>query len=164
MEPFVQALAGPALQLATLLTQDRAVGEDIVQEAFFRAWRSANTPRDLAGFRRWLYRIVVNLSRDHQRRSAAWRRLRMVTHPLTDPGVVVEDRAIGAALASAIGRLSRREREALYLRFFEDADYQEVAEITGLREGACRVLIHRALKKVGAQLSAEGLAPEGART
>ncbi len=157
-------MAGSALQLATLLVEDRAAAEDIVQEAFLRAWQSTRTPRDAAGFRRWLYRIVVNLARDHHRREAVFGRLRLLPRPATDPGTVVEERATGASLADALRQLSRREREALYLRFFEDADYQEVAQVLGSREGACRVLIHRTLKKIAARLSAEGLAPEGTKT
>src|SRR3984893_3202190 len=164
MEPLIQAVAGPALQLATLLTEDRMVAEDIVQEALLRAWQSPRTPCEMGSFRRWVYRIVVNLARDRHRRAVVWDRLRMLTRPAPDPGALVEDRATGAVLREALRRLSRREREAGYLRFFEDAHYQEVAEILGSSEGTCRVLIHRALKKVAARLSAEGLAPEGLQT
>ena len=164
IEPLVEATAAPALRLAVLLTDDRATAEDIVQEAFFRAWQSARTPREMPGFRRWLYHIVVNLARARARRNAILRRLRLVPQATLDPATIAERTMTRATIGEALRQLSRREREAVYLRFFEDAPYEEVAVLIGSSEGACRVLIHRALKKIGARLSAEGLAPEGAHT
>ena len=87
MEPLIQAVAGPALQLATLLTEDRMVAEDIVQEALLRAWQSPRTPCEMGSFRRWVYRIVVNLARDRHRRAVVWDRLRMLTRPAPDQSV-----------------------------------------------------------------------------
>jgi RNA polymerase sigma-70 factor, ECF subfamily len=159
----VQALAGPALQLAALLLEDATLAEDIVQEAFVRAWQSPKTPRQPVEFRRWLYRIIVNLVRDHQRRRLAWWRLRINFEPPPDPVTIVEHRLTNAAVDDAIRELSSREREAVYLRYFQNIPYEEIALITGSHEGACRVLVHRALKKIGTRLTAQGLAPEGAR-
>ena len=45
--------------------RDVDVGQEIVQEAFTRAWASPNTPQDETEFRRWLYRVVTNLARDY---------------------------------------------------------------------------------------------------
>ena len=162
MEPLIQAVAGPALRLTTLLVEDRTTAEDIVQEAFLRAWQSPKTPRELAEFRRWVYRIAVNLSRDHHRRTAVRRVLRLIPEPSADPGVLAENRLTGALVDEAVRSLPGSEREAVTLRYFEDASYDEMAQILGKREGACRALVHRALKKVGARLTAQGLAPEGA--
>ena len=162
MEPLIQAVAGPALRLTTLLVEDRTTAEDIVQEAFLRAWQSPKAPRDLAGFRRWVYRITVNLCRDHHRRMAVRRALRLTAEPSPDPAAIVEGRIEGAAVDEAVRSLSRAEREVVTLRYFEDASYDEMAQILGKRAGACRALVHRALKKVGTRLTAQGLAPEGA--
>ena len=55
-------------------------------------------------------------------------------------------------MAKALRYLSPREREAIYLRFFEDAAYEEVAAIMRIRDSTCRVLVHRALDKLRARL------------
>jgi RNA polymerase sigma factor (sigma-70 family) len=64
-------------------------------------------------------------------------------------------------IGQAMSALNPREREAVYLRFFEDASYDEIGRILGRRTGAVRVLVHRALRKLRGHLTQEGLVPEG---
>ena len=152
IEPLVLALYRPAVQLATLLVRDYSVAQDIVQEAFVRVWLSPRTPREMSGFRPWLYRTIVNLARDHQRRQSRWARLRFGRAASADPMDVAEGREADALLGDAIRALSRREQEAVYVRFFEDAPYDEVGRIIGVRSGTARVLVHRALAKLRRRL------------
>ena len=153
IEPLVRELDRPMFQLAVLLVRDYAVAQDIVQEAFVRVWLSPRTPRDLSGFRPWLYKTVVNLARDHHRRQGRWGRLRVGRTRSTDPTEVAERHETDTSLGNAIRALSRREQEAVYVRFFEDASFEEVARIIGTRSGTARVLVHRALGKLRRQLS-----------
>src|SRR4029077_9754009 len=90
VEPLVLALYRPAVRLATLLVRDYSVAQDIVQEAFVRVWLSPRTPREMSGFRPWLYRTIVNLARDHQRRQSRWARLRFGRAASADPMDVAE--------------------------------------------------------------------------
>jgi len=152
IEPLVLALYRPAVQLATLLVRDYSVAQDIVQEAFVRVWLSPRTPREMSGFRPWLYRTIVNLARDHQRRQSRWARLRFGRAASADPMDVAEGREADALLGDAIRALSRREQEAVYVRFFEDAPFDEVGRIIGVRSGTARVLVHRALAKLRRRL------------
>ena len=152
MEPMVAAFSRPAFQLATALVKDAGIAEEIVQEAFLRALVSRRTPREMSEFRRWLYRIVLNLAREHHRRQTRWRRLPFRPEPALDPEREAERRIGDAEMAKALRDLSPREREAIYLRFFQDAAYEEVAAIMRIRDSTCRVLVHRALDKLRAQL------------
>lgn len=154
IEPLVLALYRPASQLASLLVRNPAVAQDIVQEAFVRVWLSPRTPHEMSAFRPWLYRTVVNLARDHQRRQGRWARLRFGRVASADPTDVAERRETDAALGNAIRRLSRREQEAVYMRFFEDVPFDEVGRIIGVRAGTARVLVHRALEKLRQRLDA----------
>ena len=152
IEPLVLALYRPTVQLATLLVRDYTVAQDIVQEAFVRVWLSPRTPREMSAFRPWLYKTVVNLARDHQRRQGRWARLRFGRVASADPMEVAERRQSDAALGNAMRGLSRREQEAVYVRFFEEAPYDEVGRIIGVRAGTARVLVYRALEKLRRQL------------
>jgi RNA polymerase sigma-70 factor (ECF subfamily) len=143
-----------------LLVEDPAVAEDIVQQAFVRVWRSPRTPRELPEFRPWLYRTIVNLARDHHRRRVRWAGLRLPLSPAFDPVRIAEQAYESSVIGHAISTLSRKEREAVYLRFFEDASYDEIGRLTGRRAGAARVLVHRALRKLRQRLTDEGLVPE----
>jgi RNA polymerase sigma-70 factor, ECF subfamily len=153
IEPLVLALYRPTFQLAALLVRDYTVAQDIVQEAFVRVWLSPRTPREMSAFRPWLYKTVVNLARDHQRRQGRWARLRFGRVASADPVEVAERRESDGALGNAIRGLSRREQQAVYVRFFEDAPFDEVGRIIGVRAGTARVLVHRALAKLRQQLS-----------
>jgi RNA polymerase sigma-70 factor (ECF subfamily) len=152
IEPLVLALYRPAFQLATMLVRDDTVAQDIVQEAFVRVWLSPRTPREISAFRPWLYKTVVNLVRDHHRRRNRWARLRFGRAESADPMDVAERNQWDAALGNAIRALSRREQEAVYVRFFEDAPFDEVGRIIGVRAGTARVLVHRALEKLRERL------------
>lgn len=58
-------------------------------------------------------------------------------------------------------QLKQAERLAVYLRFFEEASYDDIGRILGRREGNVRVLVHRALRKLREALGQEGLRSPG---
>ena len=156
-EPLIEALARPAYRLAVYMSRDPTLAQDIVQEAFVRVLESPNTPRDPKAFRAYLYRVVLNLVRDHHRRQSRWAALRIFTAPPPDPADEVQHHHRDAALARAMRRLDRAQREAVYLRFFEDASYEEIGRMLSRREASVRVLVHRALAKLRESLGQDGL-------
>lgn len=153
IEPLVSTLSRPAFQLATALVKDPAVAEEIVQEAFLRALASRRTPRTPPDFRRWLYRIVLNLAREYHRRGARWGRLALHPEPSPNPEEEAERRLGDAEMAKALRVLTGREREAVYLRFFQDDTFEDVAAVMRINESTARVLVHRALDKLRHRLT-----------
>jgi RNA polymerase sigma-70 factor (ECF subfamily) len=79
-EPLVRTFEGPALRFALMLVRDRAIAEEIVQEAFARVWASPKTPSEEVEFRRWLFRAISNLATDHVRRNRSSRRRVSLSH------------------------------------------------------------------------------------
>jgi RNA polymerase sigma-70 factor (ECF subfamily) len=157
IDAYVQNVGTRAFQFAAAMLKDRDMAEEIVQEAFVRAWLSPRTPRDMRGFERWLFRTIVNLVRDHQRRQVRWLGLLpRLSAPAPASSPATED----PGMTRALDRLSPREREAVYLRFFSDLAYEEVAATMGLRESTARVLVHRAMDKLRRYL-ANGRLEEG---
>jgi RNA polymerase sigma-70 factor (ECF subfamily) len=130
------------------LTPDRSAAEDVLQDAFARVWASPNTPSDQTGFKRWLYRAILNLARDRARRQRRWSLLRPWVPSPADPLDEVERKADDAELALALRRLSTRERAAIHLRYFEEQSFAEAAETLELSEANARVIVHRALAKL----------------
>src|SRR2546421_9701364 len=102
MEPMVSEFSRPAFQLAAALVHDQGVAEEIVQEAFLRAFASRRTPREMTQFRRWLYRIVLNLAREHHRRQSRWRKLPVRPEPGLDPELEAVRRMGDAEMAEAL--------------------------------------------------------------
>ena len=158
-EARVRSLSHPALKFALMQVRDIDVGQEIVQEAFTRAWASPNTPQDETEFRRWLYRVVTNLARDYYRRRVRFAGLPIPTTRSPDPVDEVERRTGDAALRDALQTLRLSERQAIYLRYFEDLSYGEIGRILGRPQVTVRVLIYRALGKLRRQLASEG--PQG---
>jgi RNA polymerase sigma-70 factor (sigma-E family) len=141
--------ADGAVRLAYLLTGDVTLAEDIVQDAFVRLAGRLIHLRDPDAFEAYLRRTVMNLSKSHFRRKRVERAY--LTHARgatttqdtqwSDPSF--EDRD---ALWRALGTLSRRQRVAVVLRFYEDLPEREVADILKCRPGTVKSLVSRALE------------------
>lgn len=147
-ETHVRNLEGAAFRYALWLVGDKFAAEEVLQEALTRTWKSANTPREPAAFKRWLYRAMTNIARDEIRRRRVLAALRLAPAPPADPLEEVERRLGEAGLAEALRLLPRRERTAVYLRFLEDSSFADIAAVIGTTEGNARVIVHRALQKL----------------
>lgn len=127
------------------LVGDYEEANDVVQEAFVKAYQAINTFRSQSRFYTWLYRIGVNQARDHLRR----RKSQPSTVPLEDLGT--EDsvsapnrdrrrQAVDRILAS----LTPDAREIMLLREAEGFSYEEIAEILGISPGTVKSRLARA--------------------
>jgi RNA polymerase sigma-70 factor, ECF subfamily len=151
-DPLVRSLGNRALRFALMNVGDFETAQDIVQEAFVRCWTSPKTPSAEAEFLRWLYRVIINLTRDYYRRRARLKNLPIPPIPMADPIEQIERRAEDQEVLAALQTLSLRERQAIYLRYFEDLPFASVATIMGLPPVTVRVLVHRTLGKLKRQL------------
>src|SRR6266487_1205321 len=150
--------ADDAVRLAFLLTGDRGLAEDLVQDAFVRLAGRLVHLRDPGAFEAYLRRTVLNLTNSHFRRKRVERaylaRARGAIgtqEGRRDPSV--EDRD---ALWRALGRLSKRQRAAIVLRFYEDLSEREVSEILKCRPGTVKSLVSRGLATLKNEIEGEG--------
>jgi RNA polymerase sigma factor (sigma-70 family) len=159
-ESMVAALTRPATKFANVLVHDFDLAEEIVQEAFARMWASPNMPSEEVHFRRYLYRTITNLSHDYYRRRA--RRSTSVPPDavVMNPLELVQERANDEVIRAALNTLGLRERQAIYLRYFEDLSFAETARIMGSRQVTIRVLVFRALAKLRRQIATNPLSDQ----
>ena len=140
---------------------DRDAAESLAQDCFLKAYLALQRFRGEASLNTWLMQIAVNLVRDsiRNRRLRFWRRTRaaapdfdLVSQSLADRGSSAESAVLAkervAAVWSVVETLSERQRTVFLLRFVEDLDLLEIAEVTGLREGTVKVHLFRALEAV----------------
>lgn len=150
------AHADGAVRLAYLLTGDRALAEDLVQDAFIRLAGRLVHLRDQSAFDAYLRRTVVNLSNSHFRRRKVERAFlesaRNAVGTQTSQPPSVEDRE---DLWRALGRLSGRQRAAVVLRFYEDLSERQVAEILKCRQGTVKSLVSRGLETLRKEIRGE---------
>lgn len=152
-EGIVSSLTRPATKFANVLVNDFDLAEEIVQEAFARMWASPNTPSDEVEFRRYLYRTITNLAHDYYRRRSRRTSLEAPIPVVVNPIELVEAKASDEAMKAALDILGLRERQAIYLRYFEDRSFAEAARLMGARQVTVRVMVHRALGKLRRHLS-----------
>jgi RNA polymerase sigma-70 factor (ECF subfamily) len=143
-------------QLTRILTRADADAEDLVQEAFIRAYRAIDRFRGESTFNTWLHRIAVNVIRTH---AARRRRALPLTTAHDDDGEPMITRVMsGEDLESAVVRrrmidqalatLSDDARLAVTLRDVQGLDYQEIALIVGVPIGTVESRIFRARRRL----------------
>jgi RNA polymerase sigma factor (sigma-70 family) len=152
-ESMVVSLARPATKFANVLVHDFDLAEEIVQEAFARMWASPNMPSEEVHFRRYLYRTITNLSHDYYRRLARRSTSAAPEAEVMNPLEVVQGRADEELIRASLQILGLRERQAIYLRYFEDLSFADTARVMGSRQVTVRVLVFRALAKLRRHIS-----------
>ncbi|MEX2457842.1 MAG: SigE family RNA polymerase sigma factor [Actinomycetota bacterium] len=145
--------APEAVRLAYVLTGDRTLAEDLVQEAFARlAGRFAHL-RDPAAFDAYLRRTVVNLVYSHFRRRRVERAYLEREGSLARPGDPPADPETRDEMWTALQRLPVRQRAAIALRFYEDLPDDRIADVLGCRPATVRSLVHRGLQTLRVEVT-----------
>ena len=147
------AARGPALlRLAYTLTGNRADAEDVVQEALARALARWGRISKVGNVDAYVRRMVVNAH------TSWWRRFRRRESPVElvrdsvapEPGGLMPDQRAG--LWAACQALPEVQRTAVVLRYYEQLEYAEIAELTGVREGSVRARVSRGLAALRATM------------
>lgn len=155
----------PVVHFLYRMVQNRAVAEDLAQEAFLRVYRSRAGYEASAKFTTWLFRIAANLAfnwiRDEKSRrpqrsieagddSAAARQIGdgrpSVERVLVDEVKLQEVRA-------AIAQLPEKQRAAVLMHKYEEMEYSQIAKVLGLSESAVKSLLFRAYENLRARLA-----------
>ncbi len=145
------AHAPGAVRLAYLLTGDRALAQDLVQDAFARLIGRLAHVRSRDSFDAYLSRMIVNLSRDHFRRKKIERAYLAKRAAEPRVGSTVEpDVAAYEAMRAALLNLPERQRAAIVLRYYEDMSDLQVSEILRCRPATVRSLVSRGVQALRA--------------
>jgi RNA polymerase sigma-70 factor (ECF subfamily) len=136
---------------AYLMTRDRGLAEDSVQEALLQMWRHLPSLRQKDSLKAWLMRIVVN-EVNRQRRKK-----QILTVPLEYAPEIADDcddtvttlirEEDRQRIRQALEVLPTEVREAVILRYFSDLTVPEVAAVMGKPEGTIKSRLSRALQR-----------------
>jgi RNA polymerase sigma-70 factor (ECF subfamily) len=143
--------------LASLRNRESA--ENLTQECFVKAYRAREKFRGAASIPTWLLQIAANLVRDHESsgRLKFWRRalqadladvMDVVPDGQLTPESMLSAKQEVEAIWRVASRLPERQRTVLLLRFTEDLNLLEIAEVTGLKLGTVKTHLFRALEAV----------------
>lgn len=154
------ALRPDLVRFAFWLARDRALAEDVVQEALLRAWKSFDALTDETKAKQWMLTIV---RREHAR---TWERKRLEAVDLDAlvqaeaPVLASEDDAALAEMREALFRLDDGYREPLVLQVMMGYTTNEIAEHLGLTQGAVLTRLFRARQKLRVTMSVGGVEDE----
>jgi RNA polymerase sigma-70 factor (ECF subfamily) len=134
--------------------------EDVVQDAFIRAYRGLASFRGEASFYSWLYRIATNAAFSFLKKAAGEVEADERSDEGFEPGVSDEQsperillaRQIGDAVERAMARLQPELAEALVLFEVEGKSYREIAQMLGTPIGTVRTRIFRAREFIARRL------------
>jgi RNA polymerase sigma-70 factor (ECF subfamily) len=151
--------------LASLRNRESA--ENLTQECFVKAYKAREQFRGTASVPTWLLQIAANLVRDHESSGRLKFGRRALKVDLTDVMDVIPDRQLSPesmlsvkqeveSIWRAAAKLPERQRTVLLLRFVEDLNLLEIAEVTGLKLGTVKTHLFRALESVRRALEEKG--------
>ena len=155
----------PLYNLLYRMVRNKIETEDLVQEAFIKAFNSLASFNDDYAFSTWLYKIAINNCIDH------FRKKKLKTYPIDKP-IESKDGNIkrefpdvsyrpdnsllskekGKLIEDAIQNLPVKYRTAIILRHTEDKTYEEISEIMQIPLGTVKARIFRAREMLKKQL------------
>ncbi|MFE9608586.1 RNA polymerase sigma factor [Streptomyces sp. NPDC006012] len=155
---LVRAHTGIALRAAAALGAG-ADAEDVVQQAFVKAYCALGRFKDGAVFKPWLLSIVANETRNTVRtaarqrtlagREAAFAEAEPLIPEAADPAVATLHTERRAALLAALEQLSEEHRLVVTYRYLLEMDESETAQALGWPRGTVKSRLNRSLRKLG---------------
>lgn len=160
----------PVFSLVYRMVRDRALAEDLAQEAFVRAFNAIGTYKTSYKFSNWILKIANNHTIDYLRK----RKLDTVSihgspHATSEdemnqtrlvigsgdenPEEYVEHKELGSQIETAIGELREEYRTVILLRHVEGYAYDEIAGIMDVPLGTVKTYLHRARAELKQRLA-----------
>jgi RNA polymerase sigma-70 factor (ECF subfamily) len=155
VENYKKVLFGTAY----LMTHDRSMAEDAVQETLVKMWKHLPSLRQGVSLKAWLVRIVVNeVNRQRRKKQVPTVPLEYVPEIMDDCDALEttmirnEDHQ---KLRRALEMLPSEQKETVTLRYFSDLTVPEVAAVMGKREGTVKSRLSRALDRLSGILRSD---------
>jgi RNA polymerase sigma-70 factor (sigma-E family) len=145
---YVAARSPALLRTAYLLTGSRADAEDLLQSTLAKTYLAWDRIRERDAVDGYVRRVMVNTQ------TSWWRRRKVdeyATEDVPEHGSerdAAEDLALHDALWTALGKLPKRQRAMVVLRYYEDLSEAETAQVLGVSVGTVKSTTSRALSKL----------------
>ncbi|MDR2953899.1 MAG: sigma-70 family RNA polymerase sigma factor [Prevotella sp.] len=152
---FVDTYQDMAVTIAYRVCGNKQDAEDIVQNAFVKAFHNLHTFRAGSKFSTWFYRIVYNTAITEIRTSAY--NTEFVDYKVIDVNdsysdmdtmIQIEEHERAEMVNNALEKLPKDESLLLTLYYMEDNSVKDIVLITGLSESNVKVKLHRARKRL----------------
>jgi len=151
----IRLLSSPAYSLAWKMLGKKEDAEDVVQEAFIRLWKSADTFLGKSGLSTYFYTIVSNLCLD---------RIKSINkgffeefdefehHPMQEIEWNNAKSFDAESVQKALNALSSKQRMAMLMWAYQDLTAEQIGDALGMNKNSVDQLLYRAKLKLKAQL------------
>ncbi len=150
---FVDTYQDMAITIAYRVCGNKQDAEDIVQNAFVKAFHNLHTFRADSKFSTWFYRVVYNTAITETRGSVRntefvdYKVIETDSYSDLDTMTQVEENERKDLVNQALDKMPGDEGVLLTLYYLEDNSVKEIAQITGLTDVNVKVKLHRARKR-----------------
>lgn len=148
---FIRKYKDLAFSVAVSIVKNEFDAEEVVQEAFIKAFKGLKSFQGKSGFKTWFYRIVIN---------EAFKRMKKTNNEIVLPtgqnlpevedftdtfrGMNAEEQQV--LIAESLKKLPPKESLSLQLFYLEGNSIDEITNITGWSAANVKVILHRARK------------------
>jgi RNA polymerase sigma-70 factor, ECF subfamily len=163
---LVERYSRKVFRLAYRMTQNEQDAEDVVQEAFLRAYRRLKQFESRSSFGTWIFRITANAAMDLTRKRGRHEQaeqpipetedsadaLAQMPAPDPTPDRILLSGELKHKVESVLASLSPQVRTAFVLRHYEGMSIEEIGSVLGLKVSATKNSIFRAVQKLRKEL------------
>jgi len=144
-------------QYGTRFTKDKELVKDCLQDLFLELWANRETISETSFVKYYLLKSLrrrLNKKIGRSRYTGPWEELHFESlfngSPSIEVSIIREENMaeLVRKMRQALAGLSKRQQEVIYLRFYMDADIDEIAEIMALNRQSVYNLLHEGLKKL----------------
>ncbi len=148
-ERLFERYHAPVLNYLHRMVGDRALAEDLTQDAFIKAYRALPATRPDLAFKAWLYRIATNTAISHLRRRQLIRWVPFLSDHATGESI---ERTVGRRqdVEKTLSQIPQHYAAALLLRHYQGLSLAETAVALDITENAAKLRLFRARKAFAA--------------
>ena len=126
--------------------------DDVLQNAFVKAWTNLDSFQGKSSLSTWLYRIAINEALDFLRRKKQMVNVSTEDEPGLASRLLADDYFDGdqiqAELQEAVALLPDVQRTVFTLKYYDNMKYSEMSKVLSTSEGALKASYHLAVKKI----------------
>lgn len=141
---------------AVTMVLDHDAAEDMVQDAFIRAYTRLRECRDPGHFRSWLFQTLRNRCLDYlkepRRRQVPIEDVEPLSDAAHDPDAVTERKQIASRITAILATLPPEQRETFVMHYVDGMPYDAISELLGVSVSALKMRALRARETLSAAL------------
>lgn len=126
--------------------------DDVLQNTFIKAYKNIEKFESRSSLFTWLYRIATNEALTFKKSKQKKATVSIIENSTSSGDKAIENENseddVLQKLEYALDTLPERQRQVFKMRYYDELNYEEIANILGLSEGALKASYHHAVKKI----------------